>query len=382
MCQGYLARSLDCSVRVRLEGERGSVNIKGPRRNNRNLEYEYEIPADEAREMLERLCQPPLIDKTRYRIRVGRLTWEVDEFHGDNEGLVVAEVELPRLRTPIELPEWVGREVSDDPRYLNVSLAEHPWSRWTDEERYRPERIEHPARAGIVVAGADGCAGGWIIARLELSTGSLRVELAADAHALAAATEDCAVVAIDIPIGLPDSGPRVCDRQARELLAERRSSVFPAPPRPVLAADDYGQACAISQDVDGKKISRQAWNITPRIADVDALLAERPELRTRFFEVHPELCFRAMNSGIPMHHPKRRALGRDERRRLLARYLRAERVDLLFEELVRAAAAEDDLADALAAAWTAARIQRGTAHRIPTLRTPTDARELPMQIWF
>jgi len=134
--QGYLYADRQRSVRVRLAGNRGFLTVKG-RVDGRSgcvsrLEYEYEIPVQEARQLLESLCPPPLIEKTRYRIEVQGSVWEVDEFSGVNQGLVVAEIELSREDEDFARPSWLGPEVSDDPRYLNANLARNPWSQWPE----------------------------------------------------------------------------------------------------------------------------------------------------------------------------------------------------------------------------------------------------------
>lgn len=128
-CQGYIASGLR-SVRVRVVGNQGYLTIKGPTIGIARPEYEYEIPVAEAWEMLHTLCDPPLIEKIRYRIELDGVVWEIDEFEGDNKGLVVAEVELAHVDQAIALPEWIGSEVSDDPRYFNVNLAKHPYRQW------------------------------------------------------------------------------------------------------------------------------------------------------------------------------------------------------------------------------------------------------------
>lgn len=132
--QGYLVGSGKASVRVRIEGERANLNIKSATLGVTRSEYEYPIPLEEAAELLDTLCEKPLIEKTRYRLtHAGRL-WEVDVFAGENAGLVVAEIELPSEETPFELPPWAGREVSDDPRYYNVCLVKHPYKDWQGHE--------------------------------------------------------------------------------------------------------------------------------------------------------------------------------------------------------------------------------------------------------
>lgn len=128
--QGYLSRVNERVVRVRLAGGKGWITVKGKSHGQRRREYEYEIPAAHAAEMLDQLCERPLIDKLRYRVDVKGVTWEVDEFLGDNTGLIIAEVELSRNGQPVPLPDWVGVEVTDDARYYNNHLASHPFSTW------------------------------------------------------------------------------------------------------------------------------------------------------------------------------------------------------------------------------------------------------------
>lgn len=129
--QGYLSTKKGCTVRVRLVGNQGYLTIKGSTQGISRAEYEYPIPAEDAQEMLENLCYRPLIEKTRYKIKLAGLIWEVDEFVGENQGLIVAEVELTNENQIIELPDWIGQEVSDDPRYFNANLTQHPFSKWS-----------------------------------------------------------------------------------------------------------------------------------------------------------------------------------------------------------------------------------------------------------
>jgi adenylate cyclase len=132
MAQGYLSREPERTVRVRLAGEKGFLTIKGSVSGISRAEFDYEIPADEALELLA-MCPPPLIEKIRHERWHEGHCWEVDEFLGDNAGLVVAEIELDAAAAEFALPEWVGREVSDDPRYFNSQLAAKPWPSWKDE---------------------------------------------------------------------------------------------------------------------------------------------------------------------------------------------------------------------------------------------------------
>jgi adenylate cyclase len=128
--QGYLSTVKERTVRVRTVGERGFLTIKGVTTGVTRAEFEYEIPVTEANAMLDSLCERPLIEKSRYRIEHRGLVWEVDEFFGENQGLVIAEVELVNEGQRIDLPSWVGEEVSDDPRYFNSNLTKHPYTRW------------------------------------------------------------------------------------------------------------------------------------------------------------------------------------------------------------------------------------------------------------
>ena len=132
MRQGYLSLDPERTVRVRVSGVRAFVTIKGAPSDSgaSRAEYEYEIPVPDAEELLDRLALRPLVEKTRYRVTVGRLVWEIDVFAGDNAGLVVAEVELPSEATALILPDWVGEEVTGDPRYYNASLVSLPFRNW------------------------------------------------------------------------------------------------------------------------------------------------------------------------------------------------------------------------------------------------------------
>jgi adenylate cyclase len=128
--QGYLANGDRCSIRVRLAGERAWLNLKSATLDIVRTEYEYAIPAVEAEEMLDRLCSGLLIEKTRHFVDYGGHTWEIDVFEGVNRGLVIAEIELQQRDAGFPLPPWAGAEVSDDPRYYNVYLAQTPYSQW------------------------------------------------------------------------------------------------------------------------------------------------------------------------------------------------------------------------------------------------------------
>lgn len=128
--QGYLSLDKERTVRVRVAGEQAWLTVKGLTRGCTRAEFEYAIPVADARQLLDEVCHQPIIDKTRYTIRHAGHTWEVDEFHGVNEGLLIAEIELQDEAETFERPEWVADEVSRDPRYFNASLVRHPFRDW------------------------------------------------------------------------------------------------------------------------------------------------------------------------------------------------------------------------------------------------------------
>lgn len=129
IAQGYLSQDPDRTVRVRISGNQAWLTIKGRNHGITRAEFEYAIPPDEARELLG-LCLPSVIDKTRYRRQWAGQEWEIDVFHGENTGLVVAELELADAAVRPELPPWVGEEVSADSRYFNSCLASFPYRQW------------------------------------------------------------------------------------------------------------------------------------------------------------------------------------------------------------------------------------------------------------
>ncbi len=128
--QGYVVLGVGKTVRVRVAGSTGYLTIKGPSVNLARAEFEYQIPLGDAMAMLDTLCEQPLIEKTRYKISYAGMVWEVDEFAGENQGLIVAEVELTTADQAIALPPWVGIDVSHDPRYFNSYLVQHPYRQW------------------------------------------------------------------------------------------------------------------------------------------------------------------------------------------------------------------------------------------------------------
>ncbi|QLE58996.1 CYTH domain-containing protein [Nostoc sp. TCL26-01] len=127
--QGYIPAQ-GASVRIRVVGNQGYLTIKSPPINYSRSEFEYPIPLTDAQEILDTLCIRPFIEKIRYKIEWGGVIWEIDEFSGANQGLIVAEVELTDEAQQIEIPAWIGKEVTGDDRYFNSYLVQHPFSQW------------------------------------------------------------------------------------------------------------------------------------------------------------------------------------------------------------------------------------------------------------
>lgn len=130
ICQGYMVNQQDLVVRIRLYGDKAFLTIKGPTSNASRNEYEYAVPKQDATEMLSLFCQNPLIEKTRYQIEFSGFEWIIDLFSGSNKGLVVAEIELESVDQAFEKPDWIGEEVTHDPRYHNSNLIQNPYSNW------------------------------------------------------------------------------------------------------------------------------------------------------------------------------------------------------------------------------------------------------------
>lgn len=128
--QGYFTTNKHCSIRVRIEGDVAAINIKSATIDITRMEFNYPVPIDDAYEMLDKLCEKPLIEKTRYHLKYDGHDWDIDEFSGENKGLIVAEIELGNVDDRFSTPDWLGQEVSDDPRYYNVCLIKNPYQSW------------------------------------------------------------------------------------------------------------------------------------------------------------------------------------------------------------------------------------------------------------
>ncbi|MDW8326044.1 MAG: DUF429 domain-containing protein [Anaerolineales bacterium] len=227
------------------------------------------------------------------------------------------------------------------------------------------------------VVGVDGCRGGWVVIGRDPATGCLTAQVCAHACELRTLKPLPEVIAIDIPIGLPARGARECDRAARRLLGRGRgSSVFAAPARPMLAARDYGEACRLGQHINGRKLSKQTFNLFPKIREVDVLVRGKPFAQIR--EVHPEVCFYFLNGERPLTPSKKTPAGQAARRKLLKAHF-GPAVDAVLARQRELRVQADDLLDALAALWTAERIAHGQALTLPT-EPPHDEHGLRMEI--
>jgi predicted RNase H-like nuclease len=228
----------------------------------------------------------------------------------------------------------------------------------------------------VLVAGVDGARGGWVVVTLTNGgNDAADVRVVPDLRDLMGQidTGALAAVAVDIPIGLAADGPRRADVEARRHLGPRRSSVFPAPVRSVLAASTYEEACALSRAACGKAISKQLFNILPKIREVDALVT--PLRQERLFEMSPELSL-AILAGSPMAHAKTTPAGRAERLRVLSEVFGREQMEHHARH-TPAGAGSDDVLDAFAGAWTARR--HATAQHLQ-LGGDVDARGLRMEV--
>lgn len=228
------------------------------------------------------------------------------------------------------------------------------------------------------VGGADGCPPGWILV-VRTAEGGVESHLCRSAGALFEVARSFAALAIDIPIGIPEAGARPADREARALLGARRSSVFPAPVRAALEATDYRDASERSFRAHGKRLSRQAYNIIPKIREIDRALRADPSAAARVHEVHPEVSFMLLNGGVPMPCAKKTAEGRAARLALVEREF-AGAFAPVRERYLKKDAQDDDLLDAFAALWSAERIAAGLARSIPAGPPRLDPVGLPMRI--
>jgi predicted RNase H-like nuclease len=239
----------------------------------------------------------------------------------------------------------------------------------------------------VWLAGVDGCPGGWIATFVRPAGPEVRVRVAARFADVVAAPEQPAIVAVDVPIGLPECsgyGGRAAESAVRPLLGARQSSVFSVPSRAAIYAEDYREACRIAAatSIPPRRVSKQLFMIAPKIREVDGLLRAEPELARRIYECHPEVAFWRLNGDQTLNEPKRvksrpHAPGLTLRRALL---IRAGLPAAAVEAAPPSGASADDLVDALACAMVACRIHAGLARSFPD-PVERDAHGLPMAIW-
>lgn len=230
-----------------------------------------------------------------------------------------------------------------------------------------------------LIGGVDGCRAGWLLLVEDTENGkSISATVLPTSESLFKCIADLKVVTIDIPIGLTEREPRTCDTTARQLLGPRASSVFPAPVRAALAAGDYLDACRLSGAACGKRLSQQAFAILPRIRDVDVLLRQMQAPQSRIREVHPEVCFYFLAQGRPMRFAKKEKEGLEERLALLKPHFPGA-FEHIRSGFSRRDVADDDIADALVALWTARRVLRGEARQVPD-SPPKDIHGLTMEM--
>lgn len=232
------------------------------------------------------------------------------------------------------------------------------------------------------IAGINGCKLGWFSIFEDLPSRQLGSKIFPKIDDLAKHLAQLDVVAIDVPIGLTDAGPRACDVAARKMLGgARATSVFPAPIRPALNASSYEEACERSFQAQGKKLPKQAWAIYPKIKELDTLLRLKPELCEKVYEVHPEVSFCAWNGMNSFSEPKKSAEGAAKRRALINSHFGPNAFNTVRARYRKGEVADDDILDAFAALWTAERIAAGTHGSIPRDNV-TDRAGLPMRMVY
>lgn len=239
----------------------------------------------------------------------------------------------------------------------------------------------------VWLAGVDGCPGGWVVAFVRPAGDEGRLAVFARFADVLTAPERPAIVAVDMPIGLPEragAGGRAAENAVRPLLGARQSSVFSVPSRAAIYAGDYAEACRVALETSEppRKVSKQLFNIGPKIREVDTVLRADPQAAARVYEVHPEVAFWRLNGERALDEPKKvksrpYAPGLALRRKLLHA---AALPPTLVDSKPPKGAAEDDVVDALACVAIARRLHAGNARPFPD-PPPRDAYGLPMAIW-
>lgn len=232
--------------------------------------------------------------------------------------------------------------------------------------------------------GVDGCRAGWIAVYKDLKENWM-IEIYSDIFTLYESHSEADLILIDIPIGLLDNGEylRSCDKEARKILGKKRaSSIFPPPCRSALYSNNYEDANRINREITGKGLSKQSWNISSKIRQLDILLSEKKELKDIFYESHPEVCFTALMGENPPKHYKKTIEGINERQNLLEKYIPTFKI-ILKDEITKFKKSEvmiDDILDAWVLALIASKGKENLVS-IPQV-VEFDSQNLPMRIVY
>lgn len=216
-----------------------------------------------------------------------------------------------------------------------------------------------------MISGLDGCRGGWFAVTKDVDSGNVSWGVFATIEMFIQSQPALQVVAIDIPVGLSERGPRACDIEARHILGkDRGSSVFSAPIRSMLVANSYREACDIGFQIEKRKLTYQTWNIMPKIREVDTQLQKDHKLREKLYEVHPEVSFFFLGGKRRLSYGKKGLPGQEERLQLLEPFF-GNWLQAALSERQRPVCAIDDILDAFAVLWTAERIMLKEAQSLP-----------------
>jgi len=232
-----------------------------------------------------------------------------------------------------------------------------------------------------VIIGVDGCKAGWLCINKDIDTGFISSEVFSNAQLLLQQEQKPLIVAVDVPIGLSENERRLCDMQAKKLLGSRHITVFYAPIRPAIRANDHKKANDIQKKMSKHGLSIQSFCICRKIREFDEILSRQPTLQQRIKEVHPEICFWACNNNRPMLHKKKSKKGRAERHSIISEYFGEKTINDVRSKYLVKEVAHDDIYDAFIALWTADRIYRGEAKQIPN-PSPCDEKGIHMEMWY
>ncbi len=230
------------------------------------------------------------------------------------------------------------------------------------------------------VVGIDGCKYGWVASKLSYNR-KLNFSLHYYFEELIEQYCNAIRLFVDVPIGLMDDDYRKCDMEGRKLLGQKGSSLFPIPIRDAIYSEDYTSGCKKNYTVMGKKFSKQAWNILPRVREVDRYLMKNKNLAIKLYESHPELCFYQLNKNVPIFTSKKTSIGQTERLEILSEYLSSieMRVNEFLKQTKRRDVLIDDIIDSVVLALAA---QIFSENRCVPIKMVYDKNNLPMNIYY